>query len=190
MRRNIMVGIVALILVAIVIQQNTGPRVETVFQMDESLPTKSGPKAGLLAPSFTATGLDGKEYHVGGKQDKAIIVNFWASWCDPCKLEAPDLVRIADQYAEDLIIYGVNVTSFDNMKNAKKFVLDYHLQFPVLLDPEATIFDQYEGMAFPTNVLIDRHGVIQEIILGTVSAKELEDKVKRLIRSSHNSNNL
>jgi thiol-disulfide isomerase/thioredoxin len=183
MKRNLTILFGTLILVAIVIFQNTGSGVQAVFQMDKPLPTESGPVAGLLAPSFSATGLDGNMYEVGGEREKAIIVNFWASWCDPCKQEAPDLVRIADKYQSDLMIYGVNVTKFDNKKNANKFIKKYQLDFPVMLDPQATLFDQYAGAAFPTNVLIDKHGVIQEIILGTVSAKELEKKVEKLIES-------
>ena len=183
MKRNITVLIVTIILLAIAVYQNADTGVQAVFQMSKPLSTESGPRAGLLAPPFSATGLDGDLYSVGGEQEKAIMVNFWASWCDPCKQEAPDLVRIANDYPNDLIIYGVNVTKFDNKKNAEKFVEKYQLNFPVLLDLEATIFDQYDGAAFPTNVLIDKHGVIQEIILGTISAKDLEKKVQQLIKS-------
>ncbi len=183
MKRNLYIVMATLILVVIAISQNTGSGVQAVFQMDKPLPTETGPEAGKLAPPFTASGLDGKTYHVGGEQEKAILVNFWASWCDPCQEEAPELIKIADKYHNDLTIYGVNVTKYDNKKNAQKFINKYHIDFPVMLDPEATVFEQYKGVVFPTNVLINKHGVIQEIILGTVSEKELEKKVKKLIQS-------
>ncbi|AOZ93987.1 TlpA family protein disulfide reductase [Paenibacillus crassostreae] len=183
MKKKITIWIGILILVTLAIFQNSDAGVQTVFKMDKPLPTESGPEAGLLAPAFSTTGLDGNLYNVGGEQEKAIIVNFWASWCDPCKIEAPDLVRIADTYQNELSIYGVNVTKFDNKKNAMKFVENYHLTFPVMLDIDGTIFDQYRGAAFPTNVLIDKQGVIREIILGAISAEELEKKVKKLIKS-------
>ncbi|OAB39900.1 redoxin [Paenibacillus macquariensis subsp. defensor] len=183
MKRNVYIVIATLILIAIAISQNTGSGVQAVFQMNKPLPTEAGPEAGLLAPSFSMVGLDGKTYHVGGEQEKAIIMNFWASWCDPCQEEAPELIKIADKYHNDLTIYGMNVTKYDNKKNAQKFVDKYHINFPVMLDSEAAVFDQYKGAVFPTNVLIDKHGVIQEIILGTVSEKELEKKVKKLIQS-------
>lgn len=183
MKRNIYIVIATLILVAIAIFQNTGSGVQAVFQMDKPLPTETGPQTGLLSPAFSTTGLDGKTYRVGGEQEKAVIVNFWASWCDPCQEEAPELIKMADKYQNELAIYGVNVTKYDNKKNAEKFVEKYHVDFPVMFDPEADIFDLFNGAVFPTNVLIDKHGVIQEIILGTVSEKELEKKVKKLVRS-------
>lgn len=185
MKRNGYIVIAALILIAIAIFQNTGSssRIQAVFQMDKPLPTETGPQAGLLAPPFSLEGLDGEKYHVGGDQEKAVIVNFWASWCDPCQEEAPELIKLAEKYQKELTILGVNVTKYDNKKNAEKFVDKYHIDFPVMLDLESTVFDQYKGAVFPTNVLIDKHGVIQEIILGTVSEKDLEKKVKKLVQS-------
>ncbi|MGF7045784.1 thiol-disulfide isomerase/thioredoxin [Paenibacillus sp. DS2015] len=184
MKRNLYIWLGALILVGVAIYQVSGTGgVQTVFQQSQALPTEIGAEAGKLAPPFSLAGLDGNTYEAGGEQEKAILLNFWASWCDPCKEEAPELKNIADEYKEDLIIYGVNVTKYDNKKNANKFVEKYQLNFPVMLDLKGTVYDQYKGMVFPTNVLIDKHGVIQEVILGTVTAKELEKKVKRLIKS-------
>lgn len=185
MKRNLYIWVGALILVGIVIFQGVSGTggVQAVFQQSQALPTETGPEAGKLAPSFSLAGLDGKMYQVGGKQDKAILLNFWASWCDPCKEEAPELKNIADQYKEDLSIYGVNVTKYDNKKNANKFVDEYKLNFPVMLDLKGTVYGQYKGMVFPTNVLINKHGVIQEIILGIVPEKEMAKKIKKLIES-------
>ncbi|AJS59422.1 TlpA family protein disulfide reductase [Paenibacillus sp. IHBB 10380] len=184
MKRNLYIWLGALILVGIALYPFSGTGgVQAVFQQSQALPTETGPEAGKLAPPFSLVGLDEKMYQVGGEQDKAILLNFWASWCEPCKEEAPDLKILADQYKDDLSVYGVNVTKYDNKKNANKFVDKYQLNFPVMLDLKGTVYEQYKGMVFPTNVLINKHGVIQEVILGTVSAKELEKKVKQLIKS-------
>lgn len=88
---------------------------------------------------------------------------------------------MAAKYKDKLDLYGVNVTSYDKLKDAKAFVDEYQLTFPVPLDEKGTVYAQYNGVAFPTNVLIDSRGVIQEIILGILPEKELERKIKELV---------
>ncbi|NWL89424.1 MULTISPECIES: TlpA family protein disulfide reductase [unclassified Paenibacillus] len=141
------------------------------------------PKPGTPAPSFTLEGLNGQTYTVGGERDKALLLNFWASWCDPCKEEAPDLVALAKKYGDSLDVYAVNVTLYDQLDKVKKFVEDYDYTFPVLLDKKEEVYRKFNGMAFPTNVLIGKDGVIQEVIIGSLSAKDLEAKLKKLTNS-------
>ncbi|GIO30239.1 MULTISPECIES: TlpA family protein disulfide reductase [Paenibacillus] len=184
MKRNLYILLGVIVLIGIAVYQNAGPGIQAAFRHEEPMPTETGPKAGLLAPAFTAQGLDGKEYQVGGAQDKAILLNFWASWCDPCQQEAPELNAIAEKYKDSLDVYGVNVTKYDNKKNAQTFVDKYKVKFPVMLDLKADIYEkQYKGVVFPTNVLIDKRGVVQEVVLGILSQKDLEKKVKHLIKS-------
>lgn len=184
MKRNWIILTVLLLAVATVIYNQAGDKIESVFKEEEPLPTETGAKAGLLAPAFSLEGLDGKTYSENGARDKALIINFWASWCDPCKAEAPELSKFAAAYADDLDIYGINVTKYDNEKKAKEFVKEYALKYPIMLDHKGKVFeDIYKGKVFPTNILIDRRGVITEIILGAPDPKEFEKKVKKLIRS-------
>ncbi|MCJ8010381.1 TlpA family protein disulfide reductase [Paenibacillus sp. KQZ6P-2] len=184
MKRNLYILLGVIVLIGIAIYQNAGPGIQSVFQQEKPMPTETGPKAGLLAPEFTAQGLDGKEYHVDGQQDKAILLNFWASWCSPCQQEAPELNALAEKYKDSLNIYGVNVTKYDNKQNAQKFIEKYGVNFPVMLDMKADIYEKmYQGIAFPTNVLIDKRGVIQEVVLGILPPKDLEKKVKHLVKS-------
>lgn len=141
------------------------------------------PKPGTPSPSFSLEDLDGQVYTVGGERDKALLLNFWASWCDPCKEEAPDLVTMAKKYSDSLDVYAVNVTLYDQLDNVKKFVQDYGYTFPVLLDKKEEVYRKFNGVAFPTNVLIGKDGVIQEVIVGSLSAKDLEAKLKKLTSS-------
>ncbi|WP_054958028.1 TlpA family protein disulfide reductase [Paenibacillus dakarensis] len=184
MKRNMIILAVILFAAAAVIYNQAGDKIEAVFKAEEPMPTETGPKAGLLAPSFSLKGLDGNAYSGGGQRDKVLIINYWASWCDPCKKEAPELAKLAAAYPEDLEVYGINVTKYDNEKKAKEFVKEYGLQYPIMLDREGKVFEEiYKGKVFPTNVLIDRRGVIKEIILGAPDPAELEKKIKKLIRS-------
>lgn len=139
------------------------------------------PKPGTKAPEFALIGLDGETYQVGGKRGKPLLLNFWASWCDPCKEEAPDLVKLAEKYSDTLDVLAVNVTFYDKLDEAKTFVKDYGYTFPVLLDEKEEVYRKYNGVAFPTNVLIDPDGKIQDVVVGTLPPEELEAKIRKLV---------
>lgn len=173
-----LVGCVALF----VVWHNREPESNVVFQQNISR-VKVGAQAGLLAPSFSLQGTDGSTYRVGGIREKAVILNFWASWCDPCKEEAPELNAMATKYREVLDIYGINVSGQDYKPNAERFIKKYALVFPVMYDLKDEVYKQYNGAVFPTNVLIDKNGVISEIILGVLSPEELEEKIIKLTES-------
>ncbi|BCG58719.1 TlpA family protein disulfide reductase [Paenibacillus sp. URB8-2] len=196
-RRNLMIAVIALIVASVTMMSlHLGKKNETAFQQKEALPatqvtlpaiatalpTESGPKVGLLAPSFTIQGEDGTTYAVGGARNKAVLLNFWASWCDPCQKEAPELNKIAEKYKGTLDIYGINVTSYDYKANAQRFVKKYNLAFPVMFDLKGEAYAKYNGTVFPTNVLIDRNGVVAEIILGGLTAEQMDEKLKKLVQ--------
>jgi len=149
-----------------------------------SLPTEEAAKVGYLAPAFSLEGTDGKTYSVGGRRDKALLINFWASWCGPCKLEAPDLVRLSKQYAEKLDIYAVNAYQTDSENGIEKFIAQYGIEFPILIDQKSEVMKRYRVLGFPTNMLVDRNGVVQEVIMGYYPIEELERKIKQLIESN------
>ena len=119
----------------------------------------------------------------GEKRDKALLINFWASWCKPCHDEAPDLVYLQQKYVNDLDIYGVNALKSDRLWSVEAFVEEHHIPFPVLLDEKNEVTDLYNVYGFPTSFLVDRNGVIREIIWGILPREQLEKKVKRLIRA-------
>ncbi|GJM78435.1 TlpA family protein disulfide reductase [Paenibacillus timonensis] len=146
-----------------------------------AMAAEGAPKPGTAAPAFSLPALDGKTYEVGGKRDKVLLLNFWASWCDPCKEEAPELKALAEKYKDTLDIYAVNVTLYDKLDEAKAFVKEYGYTFPVLLDEKEEVYRMFNGIAFPTNVLIDEQGVIRDVIVGVIPPEELEAKIKNLI---------
>jgi len=147
-----------------------------------SLPLHSVSNAHSSASSFTLQGLDGQAYGVGGKQDKPTLINFWASWCEPCQVEAPDLKRVYEEYKGQFNLYSVNITNKDTLNDAKSFVKQYDLPFPVLLDKAGKVTDLYRVSFYPTSFIIDRNGVITSTV-NIVDAKELEHLIKIAINS-------
>lgn len=181
MRRNLWLVAVIVILAVIAINQNMGKEERTVNANAQSLPTEVAPMLNKLAPSFELKGLDGKLYKVGGPRDKVTMLNFWASWCEPCQMEAPDLKHLSEKYKDQLDLYSINVTSTDTLEKAKAFVDQYELTNPILLDLKGDQFKLYKGIAYPTNILIDRNGVIRDITLGIVPAKKMEEKIQNIL---------
>lgn len=138
-------------------------------------------KPGEAAPKFSLTGLDGKVYEIGSKLDQPVLLNFWASWCQPCQLEAPQLAQLAKRYEGKVQFYGINVTSDDDVEQVRKFKEQYELPFPILLDMKGEVFEEYNGVAFPTNVLIDKNGRINHVYIGMQPMIDLEEQIEQLI---------
>ena len=181
-KRNLTVLALIVFLAVLAIEHKAKSEPKAVAVMQQTAEPQTGAYAGRLAPSFALEEGD-KHYEVGGTREKAVILNFWASWCDPCREEAPELNKLAMKYSEVLDVYGINVTSQDYKPNAERFVQKYMLAFPVMYDLKGEIFDKYNGAVFPTNVLIDKYGMISEIILGVLTAEELEKKIVALTGS-------
>jgi thiol-disulfide isomerase/thioredoxin len=181
MNKNISVFLVLLILIGIAVFQNVSARGKEAIKKEDTNVLDTAPKPGFLAPAFKLTGMDGKSYEVGGKREKPLMLNFWASWCGPCELEAPDLKSVYEKYSNDFDLYGINTTDKDNLDEAKKFVKQYKLPFPILLDTDGKVADQFRFNLIPTSFLVDRNGVVVDVI-HVLSPKELERKIKNLIK--------
>ncbi|NIK77334.1 thiol-disulfide isomerase/thioredoxin [Paenibacillus castaneae] len=137
------------------------------------------PKAGFEATIFKLPALNEQTYQIGGKQPKLSFVNFWASWCGPCELEAPDLQRLSEQYGDKIQMYGVNATKYDKERSAREFVDEYEFTFPILMDRVGDVTKHYKVDTFPTTFLIDSEGVIRERINGVIPYEEWERLLKK-----------
>ena len=118
---------------------------------------------------------------IGGKRDKLLLINFWASWCGPCELEAPDLQSLSKKYSGLLEIYGVNATSYDKERQAREFVEEQKLTFPILMDRESKATDMYKVSSFPTSLLVDSEGIVRERITGVISEDKWETIIEKWI---------
>jgi cytochrome c biogenesis protein CcmG/thiol:disulfide interchange protein DsbE len=138
-------------------------------------PSGFKPKAGYESAAITLPGMDEAIHTIGGGAgEKLLFVNFWASWCGPCVMEAPDLQKLHEQYGDVMEMYGVNSTNYDKERSAREFVEEFGLTFPMLMDREGTITKLYKVNNFPTSFLIDGNGVIRERINGVVTYAEWE----------------
>jgi thiol-disulfide isomerase/thioredoxin len=117
--------------------------------------------SGIQAPGFTLKTTDGETVTIGGKKGKPTLIQFWASWCEACRVEAPTLQKLHERYQESVDFYGINVTSEekDPDKIAEFWKLN-ELSFPVLLDENKRAGYLYELHALPTTFLIDADGYV------------------------------
>ena len=131
---------------------------------------------GEPAPDFSLVTPKGREVNLEELRGKPVLLNFWATWCEPCIEEMPLLVSTSKEYKSELTILAIN--EGDSLSDVKKFIKNEKLKLTVLLDKDEKIGDLYELKGYPTSVFIDEDGIIQAIILGELSEKKLNDKLE------------
>ena len=110
-----------------------------------------------------------------------MIINFWASWCNPCNIEAPHLQAHYEKHQADVEIFGVNVTTKDKKSAVQTFVDRHRLTFPVLLDQSGDVSTMYGAFTIPTTIILNRNGEIEHEIAGPLEENHLEELIQPLI---------
>ncbi|RPF55888.1 TlpA disulfide reductase family protein [Aquisalibacillus elongatus] len=121
---------------------------------------QGGTDVGDTAPNFQLKNIEGETVQLADFRGKKVFMNFWASWCDPCKDEMPDMQKLYEEYSDEVVILAVN-TSESNKKNAVNFVNEYGLTFPVLFDETSEVAAKYNMMGLPMTYFINSEGEIQ-----------------------------
>jgi peroxiredoxin len=138
------------------------------------------PQVGGLAPPFTLNDLKGRPVSLADYKGKVVLLNFWATWCEPCRKEMPEIQTAYEQFQDrGLVVLAVNFG--ENLDPAVSFVHHGNLTFPVLLDRKASVAERYGVINLPVTFLIDPEGIIRDRIFGgTLTAKGIGEAVQRL----------
>jgi peroxiredoxin len=132
-----------------------------------------------LAPDFTLRTLEGQNLRLGEQRGRVVLVNFWATWCGPCRQEMPHLNKLYDKYkSSGFVLLGVNVD--EDTRQAASVASKLGVKFPVLPDNDKRVSKQYDLSAMPSTVLIDRDGRVRYLHRGYQSG--YEDTYDRQIR--------
>lgn len=133
------------------------------------------------APDFTLPDLEGNSLTLSDFKGKVIILNFWATWCPPCRREIPDFVHLYEKYNEQgLVIIGVNLDRGDS-RAVKQFSENYKINYPIVLG-NVDVTQDYRGIrGIPTTFVIDRNGDIEEKYVGYQPRATFEIAVKELL---------
>ncbi len=135
------------------------------------------------APDFTLKSRSGKNIRLSDFRGSVVLLNFWASWCGPCRQEMPILNAMHKRYKKlGFAVVGVNVEQ-DNRK-AKNYLKDVKVSFPILYDTASSVSKLYKVAAMPTTVIIDRNGNMRYLHLGYKPGyeKDYKKQVKKLLR--------
>jgi peroxiredoxin len=123
-----------------------------------STPTQTATPAPLTAPDFTLQILDGGSFSLSEQLGRWVVLNFWATWCEPCKLEMPDLQRIIHSYGDQVVLVGINLRETPTLVRA--FAEAHGVQFPLLLNPDDKLLSDYLVMGLPLTVVVDPSGYV------------------------------
>ncbi len=122
------------------------------------------PVVGQAAPEFQLSNLKGSTGKLSDYKGHPVLINFWASWCDPCKAEMPLLEQYSQKYSPGLVVIGVNYE--EGKVVAQQFIDKTGVSFPILLDTEGKTAELYEVRGFPTSFFIDAGGVLRAEHIG------------------------
>ena len=144
-----------------------------------------GISEGNRARSFSLATLDGTQVSLKDYRGQVVLINFWATWCPPCRAEIPSLEMAYRARQDDgLVVLGISVE--ESRETVQPFVGDFGMTYPVLLDEAGRVYQMYRVLGLPMSIVLDRDGVIQARHVGYLSAEQLDRYlVKVLPRSLH-----
>ncbi|MDM8519851.1 TlpA disulfide reductase family protein [Anaerolineales bacterium HSG6] len=141
---------------------------------------EAAPMAGHPAPDFTLKTLDGESFTLSNFRGKPVLVNFWATWCGPCRAEFPDFQEAAVDNADQLVILGVNSTVNDQPEKVADFIKEFGVTFPIVMDTDGEVSRTYRVMGLPTSIFVDAEGTIIEVFTGPINKAYIEVKLSEL----------
>jgi peroxiredoxin len=140
-----------------------------------------GPSVGSVAPEFTLTTLDDQTVSLSNLQGQVVLINFWATWCPPCREEMPAIQNVYDRHRDDgFTVLAVNL--LETNANVEAFAEELDLTFPILMDRRGQVFERYRVRGLPTTFFVDQAGVIQNVkVGGPMSEAFIEGQVTDLL---------
>lgn len=187
MKKNLLIWGTALILlvVAVYITTNYNKKKDINTSLGQAAATSDSKQSnvdtsGEKAIDFTLKDLDGKKVSLSDYKGKNVYLNFFATWCPPCRGEMPDIEKVYQKYKDkDFVVLAVDLG--EDRNTVKSFIEKNKFNFKVLLDSDQTVGEQYSTTAIPVSIFIDKKGNIVAKKVGAMTSGEMELNVKMLI---------
>jgi cytochrome c biogenesis protein CcmG/thiol:disulfide interchange protein DsbE len=135
-------------------------------------------RPGEPAPNFRLTLADGSSLSLESLRGRPVLINHWATWCGPCRLEMPEIVEAAKAHP-DLVVVGANL--METQETMAPFVEQYAMEFPVTVDPDGLLSQLYGVRGLPMTIFIDREGVISAVWAGILTPDKLDELLGQIL---------
>lgn len=135
------------------------------------------------APDFTLSGIDGKKINLSDYKGKVVILDFWATWCGPCRRGVPDLVSIQKNYKDKVVVIGISLDDERTKKDIVPFMNQYGVNYPVVYGTSEVVMNYGNIRAIPTSFIIDQNGNIVDKYVGLVSKEIYLGRIQSLLGS-------
>ena len=141
----------------------------TTSEVDPDSELEVGLDAGQLAPDFELQTVNGETMQLSDLRGEKVLLNFWATWCPPCRAEMPDMQNYHEGY-DDGVILAVNLLETEqNMEQVEDFLEEFGISFPILLDETTEVTTSYNAFALPTSYFINKDGTIDSMAIGAIN---------------------
>ena len=161
---------------------NCGNVLKTSYTLADGI--EDGQTDKQKAPDFTLYDTGGKEITLSDYAGKVVILDFWATWCGPCRMSIPDLVSIQSKYKDDLVVIGISLDDNGTQTNIPSVVESLGINYPVVFGTMQVVNDYGNINAIPTSFIIDQSGNIIKTYVGLVPKETIEDELKKLLDKS------
>ncbi len=141
----------------------------------------AAPRVGRPAPDFELTLLDGTKVRLSDYRGRPVWINFWASWCPPCRAENPDIQEVYEAHKDQHGLVLLAPAIGERQSDVASYMERADLHYPVGLDTDTQIAADYRVLGIPTHVFIDADGIVREIRVGAMSKKTMEKKIQELL---------
>ena len=136
---------------------------------------------GERAPDFTLVDLDGNPVSLSDFRGKTVFVNFWATWCPPCRAEMPEIEAIYQEYKDKgVVVIGVDILESEDV--VRQYVQQGGYSWTFVLDTSGEVTGNYKVTAIPTSFFIDREGIIQAVNIGAMTKRAIENKLAETMK--------
>lgn len=172
---GVLLGLLVLSGVWLAVGRNTQKQLPTLSEV-----------APYAAPTFALKNLDGSDVRLADYRGKVVLLNFWGSWCEPCKEETPALQASYEKLKQDgFVVIGVDLMNVERINNrtidhVRQFARFYGVTYPLALDDNGSVGQAYNVTPIPTSFFIDQDGKVRYIRVGQLNAREVEQAFRRL----------
>ncbi|HEY83275.1 MAG TPA: TlpA family protein disulfide reductase [Dehalococcoidia bacterium] len=139
------------------------------------------PEVGHPAPDFSLKDLDGNTVRLRDLRGRVVFINFWASWCPPCRAEMPEIEAVHQEYKDKgVVVIGVDISEPESV--VRQYIRQGGFSWTIVLDSTGEVARDYRITAIPTSFFVDRDGVIRAVNVGAMTKRAMEEKLAQAMR--------